>query len=59
MLTQVGVQALGVAAVFIYTGVLTWIILKVLQFTMGLRVGVEDEQVGLDILEHEERGYDL
>lgn len=59
MLTQIGIQALGVAAVFIYTGVLTWIILKVLQFTMGLRVGVEDEQVGLDILEHEERGYDL
>ena len=57
--SQIGIQALGVAAVFIYTGVLTWVILKVLEATMGLRVGVEDEQVGLDILEHEERGYDL
>ena len=59
ILGQLGVQALGVIVVFIYTGVLTWAILKVLEATMGLRVGVEDEQVGLDILEHEERGYDL
>ena len=59
MLSQVGIQALGVASVFIYTGVLTWVILKVLEATMGLRVGVENEQVGLDIFEHEERGYDL
>ena len=59
IVAQVGIQALGVASVFVYTGVLTWIILKVLQATMGLRVAVENEQVGLDIFEHEERGYDL
>jgi len=56
---QLGVQLIGVVAVFVYTGVATWIILKVLNPVMGLRINADSEQIGLDISEHEERGYDL
>ncbi|MES1928888.1 hypothetical protein SADO_06527 [Salinisphaera dokdonensis CL-ES53] len=37
----------------------TSILLKEPEATKGLRVGIENEQVGLDIHEHEQRGYDL
>lgn len=56
---QFGVQLLGVVAVFGYTAVVTWLILRVLNPIMGLRIDADGEQVGLDISEHEERGYDL
>ncbi|GAB3677315.1 ammonium transporter [Salinisphaera aquimarina] len=59
MAHQFGVQLLGVVAVFAYTGIVTWAILKVLNPLMGLRIDADGEQVGLDISEHEERGYDL
>jgi Amt family ammonium transporter len=39
--------------------VLSWVILKALDLAIGLRVGPEQEQVGLDIAEHEERAYNL
>ncbi len=57
---QLGVQALGVAAAMIWAGLLTFIILKVLNLVMGgVRVDEEDELVGLDLAAHGERGYDL
>lgn len=56
---QLYVQFIGVAATFAYTAVATLIILKVLDALMGLRVSSEDEQTGLDLTQHDERGYDL
>jgi Amt family ammonium transporter len=43
--------------VFTYSFVVTSIILKVLDLTMGLRVTEEQEDLGLDVTQHGERGY--
>ena len=59
MVSQLGVQAIGVAATLIYTAVITYILLKVLDSIMGLRVTSDEETEGLDIVLHDERGYDL
>jgi Amt family ammonium transporter len=56
---QLRVQAIGVAATFLYTGVMTFIILKLVDAIVGLRVDEEDENQGLDLALHDERGYDL
>jgi Amt family ammonium transporter len=57
---QLGVQLLGVVVTFIYTAVVTYILLKVTGvFTSGLRVTQEEESVGLDLSLHEEDGYKL
>ena len=57
--SQFGVQLVGVLATLLYTALVTWGILKALALTTGLRVDEEAETMGLDISEHEERGYDL
>ena len=54
---QIKVQAIGVVATIVYTAVATWIILKVIDVIIGLRVDDEQETEGLDIALHEERGY--
>ena len=59
MLEQVGVQALGVVATFVYTGVVTFLLLKLVGLFTPLRVTAEEESQGLDIALHEERGYDI
>jgi Amt family ammonium transporter len=57
---QLGVQAMGVLAAVAYTAVLTFVILKVVGFmTNGVRVTDEQETQGLDIVLHEESGYNL
>jgi Amt family ammonium transporter len=58
-LLQLWIQAKGVAFTIAWSGVLSWGILKLLDITLGLRVGPEQEQIGLDIAEHEERAYNL
>ncbi len=58
-LDQFGVQAIGVVATLAYTAVVTWGLLKVIGLFTPLRVSVEEEIQGLDIVLHEERGYDL
>lgn len=50
-------QVEAVAVTFVYTAVVTWIILKVLDLTMGLRVTTEEEQMGLDLTQHGEAAY--
>ena len=56
---QLWVQFVGVLATVVFTGVVTWVILKVTAaVTGGLRVTEEQEQEGLDLVLHEERGYD-
>lgn len=52
-----GVQAISVLAAITYSFVVSWIILKVLDKTMGIRVNGEDELDGLDISQHGESGY--
>ena len=54
---QFGVQLLtaGVSLVFAFLG--TLIILKLVDWTVGLRVAVDEEERGLDISQHEERAY--
>ncbi len=52
-------QAIGVVATMIYSVVVTIILLKVLDATMGLRVPATEEVVGLDITQHEESAYTL
>lgn len=58
--SQMGVQVLGVFATLAYTAVITFIVLKITALlTKGLRVSAEEETEGLDIVDHDERGYVL
>lgn len=52
---QLLVQAEGVVAVLVYSGVMTFILLKVVDLIIGLRVQEEQEREGLDISQHGER----
>jgi Amt family ammonium transporter len=52
-----GIQAISIVAAAAYAFVVTWVILKVLSQTMGLRVDVEQEVEGLDLSQHGESGY--
>ncbi len=54
---QLGIQFVGVISTIVYTAVLTFVILKVVDVIIGLRVTKEEEIEGLDIALHEERGY--
>lgn len=56
---QLGVQACGVAAVGLYTAVVTFVLLKMVNIVAPLRVSDEEEAQGLDISLHNESGYDL
>ena len=56
---QVVLQFIGAAATIVYSGVLTWIILKVLDGAIGLRVTADEEAEGLDLALHDERGFNL
>ncbi len=56
---QVWVQFVGVAATIVYSGVLSWIILKLVDGMVGLRVTGDQETEGLDIVLHDESGYNL
>ena len=56
---QLGVQLTGIVATFFYTAVISWILLRVVNVFVPLRVDQEDETAGLDIILHDERGYDL
>jgi len=55
--TQLGYQALGVVIVTAYAFTVSWVLLKVIQATMGLRVSEENEVQGLDYTEHSETAY--
>jgi ammonium transporter, Amt family len=58
--SQVMVQIIGILSVAAYTAIITFIILKVVgAITSGIRVTEEEEQMGLDITDHDERGYSL
>ncbi len=57
---QVWVQLIGIGSTFVYTAVVSYVLLKVVGLlTNGLRVSEEQEISGLDLVEHEESGYNL
>ncbi len=56
---QFAVQATGVIATFVYTAVMTFIILKLVNMMVGLRIDSDEENQGLDLVLHDERGYNL
>ena len=55
MMHQLWVQLEGVLAVLVYCGIVTFILAKVIEKTIGLRISDEDEYVGLDLAVHGER----
>ena len=56
---QLGKQAIGVLTTVVYDGVVSFILLKILDAVMGLRVSEDQETQGLDLALHDERGYNL
>ncbi|KFX71130.1 ammonia channel protein [Pseudomonas taeanensis MS-3] len=56
---QLWIQIEGVVFTVAYTAIVTFVILKVIDLVMGLRVSEEEETVGLDLALHNERGYNL
>jgi Amt family ammonium transporter len=56
---QIVPQLVGILAVGLYAVVVTWVILKVIDRFIGLRVPLPDEREGLDATEHGETGYAL
>ncbi|MDQ1652591.1 MAG: ammonium transporter, Amt family [Cryptosporangiaceae bacterium] len=58
-LTQLGKQTLAVVVVGLYSFILSWIIGKVIDKTMGFRISPEDEITGIDTTAHAESGYDF
>ncbi|MCB1779299.1 MAG: ammonium transporter [Candidatus Competibacteraceae bacterium] len=57
--SQLWIQAKGVIFTLAYTGILSFVILKIIDVVMGLRVTDEQETEGLDLALHDERGYNL
>jgi len=56
---QLWIQFKGVLFTVVYTAIVTFVILKVIDVVMGLRVSEEEETIGLDLSLHNERGYNL
>ena len=59
MLAQVGKQFVGVVVTIVYCGFVSFIVLKGLEATIGLRVMDEEEEIGLDLILHDEQGYNI
>ena len=58
--SQLGVQVTGILATGIYTAIVTFVLLKVVgALTSGIRITDEQEQVGCDITDHDEKGYSM
>ncbi len=54
---QLWIQAVAVLVTLVYSGVMTAVIFMVIKVVVGLRVGAEEETIGLDESEHGERAY--
>ncbi len=57
ILEQLNIQILGSLAVAVWSGVVSYIILIVLRNTIGLRISLKEEEIGLDQSSHSERAY--
>ena len=58
-LSQLGIQAIGVSATILFAAVGTFILYKVVDAVMGMRVLPEAEEVGLDLSQHGETAYNM
>ena len=58
-MSQLQAQVIGVLASGVYTAVVTFGLLKLVDMMLGLRVSKDEETEGLDLNQHNERGYDL
>ncbi|REF35204.1 ammonium transporter [Thermasporomyces composti] len=58
-LSQLGRQTVAVVAVLAYSFVVSWLIGKAIDATIGFRVSTEDEVNGIDLAEHAETAYDF
>jgi len=56
---QLGKQFVGVLATIVYCGVVSFVILKIIDVVIGLRAKEEAEEMGLDLALHDEQGYNL
>lgn len=56
---QLCIQILAVSSILLWSGILSWILLKIIDSVVGIRVSVQDETEGLDISQHNEQGYNL
>lgn len=57
--SQVWVQFVSVLATLVYGGVVSFVLLKIIDMAIGLRVSEDQETEGLDLALHDERGYIL
>ena len=55
--SQLGIQVTGVIAVFVWTAVVTTVIIKLVGLWTKVRASEEEERMGLDLSQHEESGY--
>jgi Amt family ammonium transporter len=56
---QVWLQLVGVVVTLVYSGVVTVILVKIVDALIGIRVTDEEEQTGLDLSQHNEAGFNL
>jgi Amt family ammonium transporter len=54
---QLGIQLIAIAATILYSGVVTVILFKIVEKTLGIRATEEEETAGLDITQHDEIAY--
>ena len=58
-MAQLMIQLEGILIICAWTGVATYLILKAINIFVDVRVSSEDEDIGLDVSEHNEQGYSL
>ncbi|MFT3807762.1 ammonium transporter [Arenimonas sp.] len=56
---QLWIQAKGIGFTMVYTAIVSFVLLKLIDWTIGLRVTADEETQGLDLALHDERGYNL
>jgi Amt family ammonium transporter len=59
VLTQFGVQLIGALATLVWSVLATYVVIRVVQAAVGLRVSDDDEVKGLDLTAHGESGYNM
>lgn len=59
IMSQLGAQGMSVIVTIVYSGILSYIILKAVDAVIGLRVTEEEEITGLDLSLHDEKGYNI
>lgn len=57
--SQLITQGIGIVATILWCGIISFILLKIIDAVIGLRVNVEQETEGLDLASHDERGYNF